>query len=358
MAEEVAIIKIIPDGVAPGSSRGTGSAIGGGLDIGKGLLNGLKSLFATIGVGSLILMVAKIVSSIQSLQSIIGAILKSIGLLLKPIADVITVLLMPILAVLKPIIMAVNQFMQPFIKLAMEAFREGAKALKDGDRGRAMEAFGISAGIMLSGLAGVVTIVFAELLKMVVDLATMSTKMMVDVLIGVVETIFRAFDGFLGFNAENAINNLMEFGENVKSSIDNTAGLAKSVIDTSTKMILAGLTLTAASLAQQLGISTDDFLTSATMAIAGVVKTDPDSIINTFESSFGEFGRSAASAVRSTMSDMVSVVRSYESAMSRSIRAMEYNADIYGQGPYAPRNMTQLNRTYNFSIFGGFFNRG
>ena len=98
-------------------SKKFGSAEGGAGGLGlKSVVSPLLALVGGLGI---------LISSSKFLQKTLGAIMKLIGLLLKPIGDMISIFLLPIIYMLKPIVRFFNILMRPFIKKAMEQIRAG-----------------------------------------------------------------------------------------------------------------------------------------------------------------------------------------------------------------------------------------
>lgn len=239
MADEVAIIRIIPEGVATGIapqgsiSGGAGTAAAAT----KGMGGAFKGALSALGLGSVIGIVVTIASTMKGLMAVVGGILKMVGFLLKPIADVITVLLMPILYILKPIVILVNQIMAPFIKLAMQVMREGAKQLGEGNVGGAMAAFAGAGAIMMAGLNSVIIALSAGVVKMVLGS-----------ILDIGKTIFSAI-----FSFSSSLQ-----GKVVKS-FDDAKNMMESVVNTGAGSASALMGMAAAEIAETFNVNTDVF---------------------------------------------------------------------------------------------------
>ena len=206
MAEEF-IIRLIPDGGTGGVSGGatggasTSSALGG---IGKAFKGAMKA----IGIGSIIGLILKIVSSFQSLLDVVASLVKIVTLIFKPLADALTILLLPLIFLLKPIVMALNDIMRPFFKLSMEVMKKGAQSFSAGNTKAGFEAFGGASSIIIAGLANVLVALTSQLVKMIFALSGELLKLIFPVFSG-------AIDNFIG---------------NINTMVDDTAVVISAAI--------------------------------------------------------------------------------------------------------------------------------
>jgi len=269
MAEEF-VIKIIPDGVspagvtgaAPGAAGGNAGAIG---NMSKGFGGAMKAL----GIGSLVGLVLKIVSSFQGLMNMVGSVVKIISLIFKPVADAIMIILMPLIFLLKPVVMALNELMRPFIKLALQVMKQGAKMLGAGETQAGMEAFGGAAGIIMAGLTNVIVALAADLLKMVF-------RVQAEFLRPVLE--------FFGANVDNMINDV------------------NSLIDTGAVIISAALGGYAAAIGETFSVDIDQFRQDHRSAISNLFGGS-DGIMDKYGVVFEDTRVMLGKAMRNTMID-------------------------------------------------------
>lgn len=173
MADEVAIIRIINgDSVGGGNSGGGSPGSGGAGGRPKDPLGGaamkeqfggaMSTVLKGLGIASAAALIVGVVSTWKPLINMIELIVKMVGFVLMPIANIVMVLLMPILLMLKPVVQAVNQVMAPFIKNAMEIMKSGA----GGGLVGMMAATGAASAVLLTGLVAVIV----KLLGMVVEM--------------------------------------------------------------------------------------------------------------------------------------------------------------------------------------------
>jgi len=286
MTDEVAIIRIIPEGMSGGTTDSGKVSTGGTANVAgamKGVGGAIKGALNALGIGSVIGLIITIASSFKALMSMVGTILKMIGLLLKPIADVITVLLMPILFIIKPFVILVNQIMAPFIKLAMGVMREGAKSLKDGDIAGAATAFAGAGAIMMQGLNSVLIALSTQFMKMIVDIVFSVASKVVGVIVGI-----------FGVSQETVDAKFKEGADKVKSGID--------LIGAESSVLIAGLSVT---IAEQFDVNTDKFKNSVVKNIFGLFdKADKESITGTMVKVLGvDFKKAGVDAIKNAITD-------------------------------------------------------
>jgi hypothetical protein len=231
MAEEIALIRIINGSVggggdSPGSSETPtkpGSSSKSGFEM------SMSSVLKGLGIATAAAAIAQIVSTWKPLINMVEMILKMIGWVLMPIANVVMVMLMPILFMLKPIIQAVNQVMAPFIKDAMQIMKassgKGLVAMQMG--------IGAAQSVMMLGLGAIIL----QLLGMV-------AQFMIDNIMNVVIMIWQALASLLEklpfFTKEGlakVTTSLVDFRDNSDEMIKTGTDKAVNFLKTSSNTI-------------------------------------------------------------------------------------------------------------------------
>jgi hypothetical protein len=251
--DEVAVIRII------GGAGSEGIDGSGGVNAGargargpKAPAGGMGAIMSgalkAVGVGSLVGLVAGLVSANKALLSVVGGVVRMLGYLLKPITDVVTALLMPVLFALKPIVMIVNRVMQPFIRLAMESFKTAAEKRKEGDfaGAAAAEAIGLAAG--LAGVSSAMMAFLAESIKQTISSMT--------VMLG---ALLQPIFSFFGITEDQVLNEVNRIISGVSAGID---AITVTMIGTNANML--------AKLADSAGVETEGFRTDVSKMISDV----------------------------------------------------------------------------------------
>jgi hypothetical protein len=263
--DEVAVIRII------GGAGSEGIDGSGGVNAGargprrpKAPAGGMGAIMSgalkAVGVGSLVGLVAGLVSANKALLSMVSGVVRMLGYLLKPITDVVTALLMPVLFALKPIVMIVNRVMQPFIRLAMESFRHGAQLRAEGDLVGAGKAEHAGMFAALAGVSAVVGVLLAETIKMQIANLTM-------MLGALLQPVF----SFFGVTEQ-------ELSERISSIIDSV----NTGIDALTVSMIGVNADAAAALAEQAGVDTTKFRKDVSEMISQVFNA-PDGLKSRIE---------------------------------------------------------------------------
>ena len=312
ITEEVAIIRIVQDGVGPidassasgsvGPSAGAGNAFSG---VGKTFGNAMKGVLKGLGIATGIGLIVQIVSSFSALISIISNIFKIISMVLKPVADLLMVLLMPILMFLKPIVIVLNQVMQPFTRLAMQIMREGGKKLQEGDTGGAMAAFGGAATVMLSGISSVLLVITSEIQKTMITSLTTAMKMLVGIAIESLKVFVSLFSSLFPETSAKVIEGLDGIREDAFSGLDKMEGFLHTKINNARDTTITSMIAIAGEIGTQLGLSTSSFKQDALNRISGVLHTDPDSMLEGFREAFGKFATGAGNVMVNAFDDIM-----------------------------------------------------
>jgi hypothetical protein len=296
--EEVAIIRIIPEGASGGTLGGGagGSKTAGGTGMGAGAFKGIGDAMGgamkAIGIGSLVGLLVMIVGSFKALMGMIGGIIKLVSFLLKPIADVITVLLMPILFILKPFVILLNQVMAPFLKLGMQLMQQGGQQMGAGDMTGAMASFASAGAVLMLGLDSVLIALSTSLLKML-------TTILFDIGAGLIAII-------TPFSFEQVQNFVSVAKDSVLKGIDLVGGTAS-----------IGLAAMASAIGEQAGIDTEAFRVATATNIAGLFSADEESgLTKIMENALGvTFKDGTVTAIEGAMTGEGGITPEFENKM-------------------------------------------
>lgn len=132
--------------------QGIDSATKGGVstskDSKKGGLAGIANLAVMAGGITAIVALLSQISGI--FKSSIGALIKVIGLFLKPIGDILGLLLMNLVRLFAPFAKIINTLFRPYLKAASVAMAAGQRYAKKGQMDKAGEAFGMAQAAILT----------------------------------------------------------------------------------------------------------------------------------------------------------------------------------------------------------------
>lgn len=224
-----------------GGRRGGGAASSAAGTVGLagivGGAGGKAGLGAALGIGTLIAAVLQIVRQFKAMTSLVGAVIKMMVELLRPIEIVIVTLLLPILQILRPILNVVRQIMQPFRQLALSLARQAGQALREGDN----EAFaGLTILSVQAGLLGIQAVILGLLQPLLESVIDLQANVLSGV-IGAIGELFRPILEFFGVNVDNAVlfaqTKITEGAELAKDALG--VGIA-TVLTTQAASIAAG----------------------------------------------------------------------------------------------------------------------
>ena len=285
-----------------GASRGGGT--GGGALFGGG---GGKGLGAILGIGSVLAVVVAILSQFKSMTNIAKTIIKVMIEFLRPIADVVTLMLLPILAIMKPIMIIIRQVMAPFRKAALKLSAEGAKALREGDTGRAAALFGLSIQTGLAGLGAVITVLFKD----IINLSIVSIGEFAKIII---QAIFTALAFISPFGSEA----ILKAGQSIIDGIDIMTGQITNVIDATVAIMITGQVKVIESIAKAFGVDMGTFGEDVKKMIEQVIVGENNSIWKEFQSGLAIIQNDIPGRVDDAFDP---IIRSIESSLDR-IRAL------------------------------------
>jgi hypothetical protein len=189
----------------------------------KSIAKGLKSVLSGMKVGSGWGIILEIADGMKGLMQMVGVLLKLITNLMSPIANVIMGLLYPILLILKPLTIGLQRIMQPFFELGLEAMRQGAELMVDGDLAGATEMFAAGAAILLGGLG---TVIAASMYTTVTTFASLILELML-LIAGTIIPISEEKKDEIMEEAQLMWGTM--FGSFLSMGVDQIAGLANLV---------------------------------------------------------------------------------------------------------------------------------
>ena len=194
-----------------------------GLVGGLGGMAGIASM--VFGIGALVEIAKALFDVFKPVQSLIQAILKTLGMFLQPIAEVLVIMLRPILDLLRPVLMVFRAMLMPVMSTIRQLGQLMSAQVASGDTTAAMET-----GVMISGLFGA---------AMFTGLATMIGNMFTDSIFSALEwAINGLIDMFYGllrplldlFLGDNTMASIDTWVVNLKNGISNGLDTAKDAV--------------------------------------------------------------------------------------------------------------------------------
>jgi len=280
-----------------------------GLIGGLGGMSGIASM--VFGIGALVEIAKALFDVFKPVQSLIQAILKTLGMFLQPIAEVLVIMLRPILDLLRPVLMIFRAMLMPVMQQIRQLGTIMSSQVAEGDMPGAM-----ATGALMSGLfAGAMFIGLANMIgKVIIDGIASVLKFAVDVIFFPLELILTPISGLIkSIFGIDLIGGLQTLKDNLKQGITDGATAAKAALDAGTQTMMKGMVD-----ASQIYIDANvpdftawegavkPFETVATDSIAAV--SDPDKGLPKITSEFGK-----------TMADILALIPKQETQKNKKI---------------------------------------
>jgi len=115
-------------------------------------LGGAGAMFGGLPIGKMAMaggIAGALVVSSPQLQNTLNILIKTVGLILRPLGDIIAVGLRPIIDILRPIGMFFRILIKPYIDAAKQAMKLGRQFMAKGEYGLAAESYALGAGFLL-----------------------------------------------------------------------------------------------------------------------------------------------------------------------------------------------------------------
>jgi len=194
-----------------------------GLMGGLGGMGGIASM--VLGIGALVEIVKALFDVFKPVQSLIQAILKTLGMFLQPIAEVLVIMLRPILDLLRPVLMIFRAMLMPVMGTIRELGQLMSAQVSRGEMPAAIETGAVMSGLFSAALF--------------TGLATMIGNLMVDSFFGAIEWLLNGLiDLMYGlirpvidvFAGKETMASIDTWVVNLKAGISNGLDTAKDAI--------------------------------------------------------------------------------------------------------------------------------